>query len=516
MAAVDRISELSDDLLLHILSSLHTKDAAATTVLSRRWRPLWRRTCVLNLYSEPFLPTHNAFFRFADGALAAVLRRGDDPALKKLSLAVDSAAARPVLSNFDSRIGAILSHRAAAGLQDLRVDCLPVAGAGDAGDTIGMYKLRLASLPCAATLRVLHLACCCCYSSPPSVVAAFPSLTDLAMTRCMLSLSKGGHLLQTIVDAAPRLAMLRLDRVHLLISAAKTKEETAVLRLRCPTVTTLVLVAVTSRIEALQLDAPSLVSFSYGGHPMAISLAPPPANLALVDVDISRPSFFTWKYEPVCRVLRSLGGGDTTTMRAMTLRVYCVDDILDDGGGGALPVFPNLAFLHLEAQYLHSRYQTPISLSSMAKLLQSCPAVSELRLRLTTKDDSHSHPVSEEQRFNRRISGNSIGRRIESSSSSSSKDEGDLELKRQRVSEPAIECLEKTVRKVTMEFTAKEMDSFPVHLTKFLVENAMVLEELHVDDTAQFFLDQKVEKWRADSFQRRNLPIVGRFEVKPM
>ncbi|EAZ06576.1 hypothetical protein OsI_28824 [Oryza sativa Indica Group] len=203
-------------------------------------------------------------------------------------------------------------------------------------------------------------------------------------------------------------------------------------------------------------------------------------------------------------------------MRAMTLRVYCVDDIRDDGGGGALPVFPNLAFLHLEAQYLHSRYQTPISLSAMAKLLQSCPAVSELRLRLTTKDDSHSHPVSEEQRFNRRISGNSIGRRIESSSSSSSKDEGDLELKRQRVSEPAIECLEKTVRKVTMEFTAKEMDSFPVHLTKFLVENAMVLEELHVDDTAQFFLDQKVEKWRADSFQRRNLPIVGRFEVKPM
>uniref|UniRef100_A0A0E0LTW4 Uncharacterized protein n=1 Tax=Oryza punctata TaxID=4537 RepID=A0A0E0LTW4_ORYPU len=517
MADVDRISDLSDDLLLHILSSLHAKEAAATTVLSRRWRPVWRRTCVLNLYySKPFLryynSSYNAFLRFADGALAAVLRRGD-PALKKLSLVVDSAAVRFVEYNREvgkvNKIGAILSHPAAAGLQDLHVDCLPDAGVG-VGGTISMYELRLASLPCAATLRVLHLAYCCCSSSnlaPPSVVA-FPSLTDLAMTRCKLSLSKG-HL-QTIVDAAPRLAVLRLDRVHLM--PATTKEET-VLRLRCPTVTTFVLVTtVTPTIDAIELDAPSLRSLSYDGYSVPISLTSPAPNLALVDLDISRPTFYPRLRQPVWRVLGSLG--NAAAIRAMTLHVYCIDDMLD-GDGGALPVFPNLVFLHLEGQYLHSRYQTPTSLSAMANLLKSCPAVSELRLRLTMKDDYDRNIVSKKQRLSRRKSGNSI-ERMESSSNFASKDEGVHDLKRQRVSEPAFDCLEKTLRKVTMRFRCKEMDSFPVHLTRLLVENAMALEELHVDDTAQFFLNNEVEKWRADSFHRRNLPIVGRFEVKPM
>ncbi|XP_050383071.1 F-box/FBD/LRR-repeat protein At4g26340-like [Argentina anserina] len=49
---VDRISELPDGILVSILSCLLVKEAAATSVLSRRWRDLWASTMTLNFEDE--------------------------------------------------------------------------------------------------------------------------------------------------------------------------------------------------------------------------------------------------------------------------------------------------------------------------------------------------------------------------------------------------------------------------------------------------------------------------------
>ncbi|KAM0860115.1 hypothetical protein ACQ4PT_046767 [Festuca glaucescens] len=52
--ATDHISELSDDLLLHVLSFLshNARDVVRTSALSTRWRSLWTRAPVLRLMNK--------------------------------------------------------------------------------------------------------------------------------------------------------------------------------------------------------------------------------------------------------------------------------------------------------------------------------------------------------------------------------------------------------------------------------------------------------------------------------
>ncbi|XP_058741194.1 FBD-associated F-box protein At5g56370-like [Vicia villosa] len=61
----DILSALPDEVVCHILSFLQTKDAVATSILSKRWNHLWRSVLVLN-FPDTILYHQDAYFRFTD------------------------------------------------------------------------------------------------------------------------------------------------------------------------------------------------------------------------------------------------------------------------------------------------------------------------------------------------------------------------------------------------------------------------------------------------------------------
>uniref|UniRef100_M8AP78 F-box domain-containing protein n=1 Tax=Aegilops tauschii TaxID=37682 RepID=M8AP78_AEGTA len=470
--AADRLSALPDALLQHILSFASEREAAASAVLSRRWRHLWRGARAADLDIRPYMAADegqglrispsplDALLRDAVAALAAFPRRGGGTVLKRLTLFLD-------LNDVDSSYDSV-------------DDPEPV----DDGRVAGLL--------------------------------ADPAAAGLEEEGC----------LQAMVDAAPALTSLSLDRVSQQPPDSAKKPFEAMpaycwvpFRLRCLTATTLELETYSVGAEeeelariGIELDMPSLRSFRYTGDAIKLSLASPAPGLSSVDLNASlRGEQSRW--EPTSRMLVSF-----SNTRALKLHVNCMNDIIygeEEHGGAILPTFPNLKLLELDEFH---EYTSSSAAVAMARLLRSCPVMSELRLNLNmtrwyrddkpdTKDPARSPFAQSMDRFNRLASMTASSRRAVSKVS---------ELPAVLTDDGVFSCLQTSLRKVTLQFSAKEVNCFQVQLAKFLVENAMVLEEMHVDDGNTFWpehLCNKLERWRADSFRRRNLTDTAGFRV---
>jgi len=66
----DRLSDLSDCVLLHILSFLDTKHAVQTCILSSRWSNLWKHISSLKLSSRHFQKNLKGFTKFVSHVLS--------------------------------------------------------------------------------------------------------------------------------------------------------------------------------------------------------------------------------------------------------------------------------------------------------------------------------------------------------------------------------------------------------------------------------------------------------------
>ncbi|CAN1179369.1 Putative FBD-associated F-box protein At5g22720 [Linum perenne] len=154
-----RLSDLPDSILHHILSFLTSKWAVQTSVLSRRWRCLWKYVPVLNLLSYSFFE-YSQFVNFVD---------------KVLSLRYQFKLDEITLEDFDDQsldlyqkvIQYALSH-------DARHLVICIDSAIDFADLFGsMVYSNLESL----VLTYI------CFNFGPS---CFPKLTTLKLNGCLL------------------------------------------------------------------------------------------------------------------------------------------------------------------------------------------------------------------------------------------------------------------------------------------------------------------------------------------
>jgi hypothetical protein len=81
----DIISTLPDAILCHILSFLQTKQSIATTILSKRWKYLWRSVPILDL-GHIEVTDQNAYIRFIDFVYSVLFSRDLALPIKKFEL----------------------------------------------------------------------------------------------------------------------------------------------------------------------------------------------------------------------------------------------------------------------------------------------------------------------------------------------------------------------------------------------------------------------------------------------
>ncbi|KAF0897093.1 hypothetical protein E2562_033643 [Oryza meyeriana var. granulata] len=438
---VDRISELPDDLLQRILHFAPAKDAAATGVLSTRWRLLWRSTGAVNLAA-----------RVTDGTsphrAITIRARGLDV------------------------LGDVLSHPAARHVEELRlglagVDSVDIVWYDDdtRGRCVGSFCLGGLGAVRPENLRVLDLAGC---NGLPAG-AALPRLATLRLRLCSVQLDD----LQGIIESAPELATVHLESVHL------TEIEEA----SYPT----------------EIDAPRLRSLKYGGYARRFSLMSPAPDMARVELDFLHENNTDMVRGHFWRFLHSF-----RDVKNLKLKVIHLKQIAVAGKATRADLLlPLPGVERVELSGLHGPASETAAVA-IANLLRCCPNVRDLVLRLSTvqpkstkngrygrdllRRDQQADLAESLDRFARR--------RRRSPVINGFDDVGDIH----GLSGRSFPCLQSSLRRVSIQFRLDEHNCLGVRLIKFFVENATCLEEMCIDGGKERMFDHinhRVERWIA-------------------
>ncbi|EEE52435.1 hypothetical protein OsJ_34577 [Oryza sativa Japonica Group] len=498
MAADDRLSVLSDDLLRRILHFVPSREAASTSLLSRRWGSLWRSTGTVNLAvrvvyddvsgdDEAFSSRRDAFVRASQAALAAAAagagvtrahpQRGGTLPLRGRQV---PELRRRRRRRGDRIVDAVVSHPAARHVEELRRQQACFAGrwrrVSRRFDTLG---LRLCAV------RLAHL--------------------------------------QRLIDAAPALATVHLESVYFEFNiyldyygvyGGLVAVESRLL-LRCPAATELAMEFcgsssyINSHLDGgIGIDAPKLRSFRYTGHPRRFYLESPAPEMTAVNIH-----FIDGDHRFADRLWRFLG--NFTNVKILKLTVQELGHLAVAGKARRAELlckFGNLERLELEAVRKPTKTKAPAPppAVAIANLLHCCPALVDLSLKLKmlnyawSKNNSmylSSFHAKFKPDFDKSVGLFMRHKSKMTAVSSSLIDEhhDDKFSNISGLSGKSFACLNRSLRRVNLQFQlGSASNCFGVRLIRFFAQNAMVLEEMCIDSGNRKLCEHmnlNVERW---------------------
>ncbi|CAN1836922.1 Putative F-box/LRR-repeat protein At5g02930 [Linum perenne] len=183
---VDRLSDLPDCILHHILSFLDTKSSVQTSILSRRWRSLWKYVDVLTFRKNSFCFNCD-FERYVD---------------KVLSLRCDGSRVCKVRTDLkgEELFDRVMKYAASHGVQELFIS----------SRLVGSYVVRTVCL-CYQSLKVLELNRILVEENVVELWSCLELLESLTLARCPLNFDCC-FTYGDVFANFPRLETLKLDR----------------------------------------------------------------------------------------------------------------------------------------------------------------------------------------------------------------------------------------------------------------------------------------------------------------
>ncbi|XP_009104178.2 F-box protein At3g59000-like isoform X3 [Brassica rapa] len=239
---MDRVSNLPDEVLCHILSFLTTKEAALTSILAKRWRNLLAFVPSLTIDDSVFLHPEEAkqnrqdiiqsFMNFVDRVLAL---QGNSP-LKEFSL-------KSFTVDDTDRVDGWISNVLARGVSDLDLKIIIRS------DKWNFYPMSPKCFEC-STLVELSIGC-----GVDVTLAAARIFLPMLKTLVLVWVKVCPNEFETLLHALPSLEKLVLLRViwkgrDVIVSSASVKT---------------LIVNLGFWLNTLSFDTPSLVHFGYSG-----------------------------------------------------------------------------------------------------------------------------------------------------------------------------------------------------------------------------------------------------------